>query len=364
MREARARRWCAALVLGVLLAAGCGREPDRLVETIYVFGSASTVEIVDADRAEAQKALVEIAAEMQARHRAWHAWEPSEVTAANDAIAAGRSATLSPPLRSLVERALSLAEATEGVLDPTVGGLMALWGFYTSDYPITSPEPTRAQLDAWRAHRPSYRDLHLDGDLLSSANPAARLDFGAIAEGVATEAIRERLRAHGVTHALVALGGDLYAMGRNGNRPWRAALRDPFSVDRPLATLELGDGEALYSSGNYYRYRESPTGTRWPHVIDTQSGLPVSGVAAVGVLHPDPVIADAASTALMVAGEAGFERLLHRLGVRCAVLITVHNEMMVTAAMSARLTLLREPLPLGPPIGTPGPCAEPEPAPE
>ncbi len=359
----RPRLRAAALALAVLLS-GCGREPDRLVETIYVFGSASTIEIVDADPTEAGLALAEIASDLQARHRAWHAWEPSELTAANAAIAAGRPTTLSPSLRDLVARALALAEATDGLLDPTVGGLMALWGFYTSDFPITSPEPTRAQLDAWRAQRPSFRDLQLAGDVLTSANPSARLDFGAIAEGVATEAIRDRLRAHGIANVLVVLGGDLYALGRNGDRPWRAALRDPFGTDQPLATLELGDGEALYSSGNYYRYRESPSGTRWPHVIDTLSGMPVSGVAAVSVLHPDPVIADAASTALMVAGEAGFAPLLRRLGVRCAMLVTVHNEVMITAAMAERIAMMRDPLPLGPPIGTPGPCAEPEPAPE
>ncbi len=358
MRDAPARRRRVALLLGVLLAAACGREPTRLSETIFVFGSASTIEIVGAEPAEARLALAEIAAELQQRHRDWHAWEPSEVTAANAAIAEGRPAVLSPTLRDLVARALRLAETTEGLLDPTVGGLMALWGFYTSEFPISSPEPTREQLDAWRARRPSYLDLRLEGDALVSSNPTARLDFGAIAEGVATETIRDRLHAHGVGNALITLGGDLFALGRNGDRPWRAALRDPFSVDRPLATVELADGEALYSSGNYYRYRESPGGTRWPHVIDTYSGLPVVGVAAVSVLHPDPVIADAASTALMVAGEAGFERLLQRLGVRCAMLITVHNEMMVTAAMAARLTLLREPLQLGPALGAPGGCAD------
>jgi thiamine biosynthesis lipoprotein len=250
------------------------------------------------------------------------------------------------------------------LFDPSVGGLMRLWGFHTSEFPITSPAPSAAQIEIWRRSHPSFDDLQLDGAVLSSRNPAVQLDFGAIAEGLATERIVAILQRHGIQRALITLGGDLYALGTAEARPWRAALRDPFNAgDQPLALVDLHDGEALYSSGNYNRYRESPTGTRWPHVVDPRSGLPASGVVGVNVLHPDPVIADAASTALMVAGEAGFESVLRRMGVRCALLLTEHNEIMLTAAMATRLDLQRRPLQLGPLVGSVGPCEQPEPPP-
>jgi len=367
MREPGSRRICGAtcgLLLATLLTGltGCGAEPERVRETLLVFGSEATIEIAGVPEPVARAALAEVAAELQRLHREWHAWEPSALTDLNRGLAQGKTVPLSPSLRELVSRSLALAEASGGLFDPSVGGLMALWGFHTNDFPITTPAPAAAQIQAWRQSHPSFDDLMLDAAGLASRNPTVQLDFGAIAEGVATEHIIAILRRHGIDNALIALGGDLYAIGTAGDRPWRAGLRDPFNRgDEPLATVELRDGEALYSSGNYYRYRDSPDGTRWPHIVDPRSGLPVAGIVAVNVLHPDPVLADVASTALMVAGEAGFERLLRRLGVRCALLLTEHNEVMATAAMADRLAMRRDPLRLGPLTGTPGPCSEPEP---
>ncbi len=344
------------------LTGGCEPAPERIRETIFVFGGEATIEIIGVPRPAAQAALAEIAAELQTLHRDWHAWEPSALTALNAGLAEGRMMPLSPSLRELVERSLELAAATDGLFDPTVGGLMQLWGFHTSDFPITTPAPDASQLAAWRASQPRFEDLILSTDGLQSRNPAVQLDFGAIGEGVASVHIVAILRRHSIDRALITLGGDIYALGSAESRPWRAALRDPFNQgEQPLATVDLLDGEALYSSGNYYRYRESPSGSRWPHVVDPRSGLPVSGVVSVNVLHPDPVLADAASTALMVAGEAGFETVLRRLGVRCALLLTEHNEVMMTAAMAQRVALQRAPLRLGPLVGTVGPCATPEP---
>jgi len=369
MRRASARRGGGALVSLVLLSglavlAGCTPAPQRIQESLFVFGSEARIELLGVPAAQAQPALAEIAAELQSLHSEWHAWEPSAVTALNAELAAGRAAPLPPRLLHMVERSLTLAGASGGLFDPTVGGLMRLWGFHTSEFPITSPAPSAAQIEIWRKLHPSFDDLQLDGAVLSSRNPAVQLDFGAIAEGMATERIVDILQRHGIRRALITLGGDLYALGSAEDRPWRAALRDPFNAgDQPLALVDLHDGEALYSSGNYNRYRESPTGTRWPHVVDPRSGLPAGGIVGVNVLHPDPVIADAASTALMVAGEAGFESVLRRMGVRCALLLTEHNEIMLTAAMAARLDLQRRPLQLGPLVGSEGPCDQPEPPP-
>ena len=126
------------------------------------------------------------------------------------------------------------------------------------------------------------------------------------------------------------------------------ALRDPFGG--VLGTVDLDDGESLFSSGNYNKFRESPTGARWGHVLDPRTGRPARGAASVVVLHRDPVLADAGATALFVAGPAGFERTTRRLGLGCVLMVTEENEMLVTVAMAARVELLRNPVSLGPPL--------------
>ncbi len=349
-------------LLFFLLLAGCEAPLQSTTETVVAFGSASSIEILGVPTPVAQAALAEISIEMRTLHQEWHAWEPGALMTLNAGLVEGRTVPLSPLMQDITERSLAMAAATSGLFDPSVGGLMQMWGFYSNDFPITSAPPTAQQIAAWRESSPSFDDLWLTAEGLQSRNPAVRLDFGAIVEGIATEHIVRILRRHGIERALISMGGDHYALGSTGSGPWQVDLRDPFNQGgQPLATVDLLSGEALYSSGSYNRYRESPTGSRWPQVVDPRSGLPAMGIVGVNVLHPDPVVADVASIALMVAGESGFATVLDKLGVRCALLLTEHNELMMTAAMAQRVKMYRDPLRLGPLTGTVGPCSEPEP---
>ena len=338
----------AALAAALCLLAGCGREVPARMERLYVFGTLADVQIRGADPAESTAALAEVSALLNQRQREWHAWEPSDLTRINRAIAAGDAATAPPSIIELIERSRPLATASEGLFDPAVGGLVAAWGVHTSTFPVLAAPPSDAWLQRWREAGPRLGDVHVAGDQVSSDNPAVQLDFGAIAEGLAAEAILEALARHGIRHALIGLGGDIVALGDGNGQPWQVGLRDPFGG--ALGSVQLRDHEALFSTGNYNKFRESPTGARWPHILDPRSGRPARGAAAVAVLHRDPVLADAAATALFVAGPAGFERTARRMRIGCALMVTEENEMLVTLAMSQRVQLLRTPVTLGPPL--------------
>lgn len=350
-------RWAGVpLALGLLLAA-CRTEPQLQSETLYVFGGEATIDLHGVEPAQAQAALADLSERFNAWHRDWHAWDPGALTELNAAIARGERSTPPASIRDLILRSQPLSIRSDGLFDPAVGGLMALWGFHTSDFPVTKPLPTQAEIDAWRAQRPSIAEVVVEGETVWSHNPAVQLDFGGIAEGVAAEEAARVLAAHGVRNALLSLGGDLYALGDAGGRPWKVGIRDPYGG--VLAGVELRDREALFTSGNYNKFREAPSGARWAHILDPRSGQAVHGSAAVAVLHPDPVLADIAATTLMVGGPARFAELIERLQVRCALLLTEENELIVTAAMQARIELQREPVRLGPPLGKPAPCGAP-----
>jgi thiamine biosynthesis lipoprotein len=336
------------VLLVLLLAAACSRGPEPRLETLHVFGTVTEIELRGAEPRRAQAAIAEISAQLNQRHNEWHAWEPSDVTRINAAFAAGESAPAPASVIDLVQRSKPLSEASDGLFDPAIGGLIRDWGFHTSRYPVQTPQPRADALARWRRERPRIGDVSIVGDRLSSRNPRVQLDFGAVAEGVAGGLILDTLRRHGIEHALVSLGGDVVALGDGDGRPWTVAVRDPFGG--VLGGVELGDGEALFSTGNYNKFRASPSGARWGHILDPRTGYPARGAAAVVILHPDPVVADAGATALFVAGPAGFERIARRLGLGCALMVTEENEMLVTAAMKARLQLLRDPVPLGPPL--------------
>lgn len=337
-----------AVALAALLAvSGCGREPDR-VEQLHVFGSLAELRLRDAPPAQAQAALAEIAATLNQREREWHAWEDSDLTRINAAFARGEPAEAPDSVIALLRRSQALSEASEGLFDPAIGGLIAAWGFHTSRFPVMSPLPTDTTLAAWREQRPRITEVRIDGRLLSAPNPRTQIDFNAVAEGAVAEEMLAILRGHGVHHALVNLGGDVVALVPPGAAPWQVSLRDPFGG--VLGGVPLGDGEALFTSGNYNKFRNSDAGARQPHILDPRTAQPARGAAAVVVLHADPVLADAAASALFVGGPSGFESTARRLGLGCAMMVTDENELLVTVAMAARVQLLRDPVPLGPPL--------------
>lgn len=347
------------LGLGIALIAAlvaCQREPELQRETLFVFGGEATIDLAGTTSEQARPALAAVAERFNQFHRDWHAWEPGPLTTLNAAFARGERSSPPASIRDLIQRSQTLSIRSDGLFDPAIGGLMVLWGFHTSEFPVTTPLPSRPQIDAWRAQRPSISEVVVDGETVYSHNPEVQLDFGGIAEGVAAEEATRLLAEHGVNNALLSLGGDVYALGNAGGRPWKVGIRDPYGG--VLGGVELADHEALFASGNYSKFREAPSGARWAHVLDPRTGQPVLGSAAVAVLHRDPVLADIAATTLMVGGPARFADLIEHLGVRCALLLTDENELLITAAMQARVTLQREPVRLAPPLGQPGPCSD------
>lgn len=343
-----------ALACLLLALGGCGPEPAVRNEELLVFGGLAQLQLVDAAPQAADTAMAEIGPALAQMHRDWHAWEPGPLTAINEAIALGTSTPAPDSIRVLIQRAQALAPRSDHLFDPAAGGLFALWGFHTSQFPVTTPLPGEDQIEAWVRAAPRISDVRIDSGMVYSRNRAVKLDFGGMAEGVAVEAVRDVLRRHGIDRALLTMGGDIYAMGDAGGRPWRVGIRDPYGG--VLAGVEIGPDEALFSSGNYNKFRPAPDGGRWPHILDPRTGYPVRGSAVVAVIHPDPVLADVASTALFVAGPARFAEIALRLGVACALLLTEENELLITTAMEARVELQREPVRLGRAIGEPGPC--------
>ncbi|MCB1561554.1 MAG: FAD:protein FMN transferase [Xanthomonadales bacterium] len=345
----------AMLAVALLLAlAGC-QQPPPLRETLVVFGGEADFQIITNQPDQARQALAGINQRLTRYDHEWHAWRPGPLVDINRALARGEAVEAPASVIMLIQRSRPFQTMTDGLFDPAIGGLLAMWGFHTSKFPVTSPAPDETEIKRWRDTLPTLDDVHINGHRVSSDDPAVQLDFGAIAEGIAAEEAARTFSEFGINNALITLGGDVYALGNRHGEPWRVAIRDPFS--NVLAGVELEGREALFSSGNYNKFRESPSGARWPHILDPRTGMPATGVAAVSVLHPDPVLADVAATVLMIAGPARFVDLARRMQLGCALLLTEQNELMITRAMLSRIDLQREPVMLGEPIDLGDSCA-------
>lgn len=329
------RKWLLLALLAVFLA-GCGREPLVTRES-YVFGTRVQVLIWGEDEARADAAANAVLREFDRLHRAYHAWQPSELTALNDAIAAGRDHEVSPELAAFVIEARDFAEKGEYLFDPGIGQLVQLWGFHDDTFKPQLPDP--AKLKALQAAHLSVADLRIDGLRIGSRNRAVALDFGGYLKGVALDRAAELLHHQGVNNALINIGGNIMALGSKGGTSWKVGLQHPRNTS-PLASLDLRDGEAIGTSGDYQRYFELD-GHRYSHLIDPRTGVPSTASESVSVLiSPGPkagMWSDAASKPLFIAGE-DWPRLAAKLGISQVLRVASDNRIQVTAALKGRLT--------------------------
>ena len=331
-----ARLWLA--VLAACLLAACQRGPQLHTQESYVFGTRVEVLVWDAEEARARAAVAAVLREFDRLHRTYHAWQPSELSALNEAIAAGRTVEVSEELAGFAAEAKALSARGDHLFDPGIGRLVALWGFHDDSFKPELPDP-ETLADLVKA-RPSIADLVIDGRRVSSRKPTVALDFGGYLKGVALDRAAAILKAQGMANALINIGGNVMALGAKGERPWRVGIQDP-RAPTPLATLDLRDGEAVGTSGDYQRFFELD-GHRYSHLVDPRTGHPAEGTRAVTVLiSPRPragMWSDVASKPIFIAG-AGWREMAARLDIAAVLRVDAAGRVEMTEAMQARLKM-------------------------
>ncbi|MDA8384036.1 MAG: FAD:protein FMN transferase [Betaproteobacteria bacterium] len=330
--------------LGALLAliallgpmAGCSR-PQFYQSQSYVFGTLVQVSVQGRDRARAQRLVGHVLHQFDTLNRQWHAWHPSELTRLDAAFAQGpQPVPLPPGLGPMLADATRFSLRSGGLFDPAIGKLIRLWGFEADTFRPVRPDPAEiARLV--RAH-PEMTDIHVQGQTVYSTNPQVRLDFGGY-KGYALDLAARYLRAHGVTSALINIGGNIQAIGRHGGRSWRVGIQDPRRPG-PIAVTPLRDGESIGTSGDYERYFILD-GKRYCHIIDPRTGYPAQGVESVTVIAPpgplSGALSDAASKPIFIAGTRGWRAAARRMGIKDVMLIDDRGQVYLTQSMARRL---------------------------
>ena len=339
MGPRRLPRITALVVLALAALAGCGRGPAVTERQIYSFGTLVQVSLWDVEPALAERAFDALASELDWMHEAWHAWQPGTLGTFNARCAAGAPFTADPDLLELVRLGADLSERSGGLFNPAIGRLVDLWGFH-ADLPEPRAPPTEA-LAPLVESAPAMGQIRIDGTRVRCTNPMIRLDFGAFAKGFGVDRAVERLRALGIRDAVVNAGGDLRAIGAKGGTPWRIGIRNPRGPGA-IAVLEVAGDESVFTSGDYERYFEWE-GVRYHHIIDPRTGRPATGIASATVIHRDATTADAAATALMVAGPDEWPAVAARMGIDEAMIVTPAMTVAVTPAMEGRVRLTVDP---------------------
>jgi thiamine biosynthesis lipoprotein len=332
-RRSRAAGTALLGLLLVLLISACGRQREPVFHDEYLaFGTLIDLTLYGVDPARAAQVSDEIDRQFQRWHHDWHAWEPGKLTRLNAALDTLQPVTVDADLRPLLLEANRLARLSDNLYDPVIGKLLALWGFQGDPLPPgTTPDP--AAIAAWLAQAPTVEDIRVNGDRFQSRNAGVAYDLGGFAKGYALDRVVEMLRARGIGNAIINAGGNLKAIGAHGARPWHIGIRSPRGSGL-LASIDTNGDTSVLTSGDYERLFEV-NGKRYPHILDPRTGYPATGTEAVTVVHENAGLADAASTALFVAGPERWLEIARRMGIDRALLVDSHGVIHMTPAMRA-----------------------------
>jgi len=323
-------------VLSVFLLSGCKGKEQLYQEQGFVFGTLVDVSIYGEDEAHARQAVTDVMQEFQRLNDMLHAWKPSELSDLNTAFANGESAAISTELVSILQDATQLSQQSQGLFNPAIGGLVKLWGFQSDEF---KPElPDEKVISQWVKANPQMSDIAIDEGRAESKNKFVQVDLGGYAKGYALDRAAGLLHDKGIRNALINIGGNIIALGRHGDRPWRVGIQHP-RKSGTIATLDLHDGEAIGTSGDYQRYFMVGK-VRYCHLINPRSGYPMQGVEAVTVLargNHAGVLSDATSKPLFITGASGWRESANKMGITNAMLIDVQGHIHITESLHKRL---------------------------
>jgi thiamine biosynthesis lipoprotein len=290
-----------AAAAGLPLLLKAGKAEARLIRWEgTMMGAPASLAIYHADEAKARAAIAAGLAEAQRLEAIFSLFR------ADSAIARlNRDGVLANAPSELIELAAfarRMAEASEGVFDPTV---QPLWTLYFHHFTAAALDPAGPSEDA------IARALALvDWQALAIDAPAKRIGFGrpgmgltlnGVAQGYITDKVADMLRAHGLEKMLVDMGEPRALSAKPDGSAWRIGIANPADPAKSVTEIEAVD-QAVATSGGYGTLFDAEG--RFTHLIDPKSGRTAPALAGVTVIAPTATLADALSTTLSLAPAA------------------------------------------------------------
>ncbi|TNF93456.1 MAG: FAD:protein FMN transferase [Gammaproteobacteria bacterium] len=328
------------LLFTVLLIGGCEQKSAThsiFHKQIFVFGTTIDITIRHPNKKLVDQAFIRLEDDFNTMHATWHPWEPGPLTRTNQLLQTGEWFTAPSSVLPLITQAQDLAIRSEHYFNPAIGKLIRLWGFHRSDPENQDAVIERAELERLQSKLPQMTDIEIDGIKIRGKHPDLQVDLGGFAKGYGIDRGIEMLQGMGIQHAIINAGGDLRAIGKHPDRTWRIGVQHP-RKNAVLATIETIRDESVFTSGDYRRYYMQE-GKRRHHIIDPRTGQSVAHTIAVTVIHHNAAEADAAATALMVAGPENWWDTARNMGIRYVMLLAADGSIHMNPAMAKRLQL-------------------------
>ena len=316
------KRITVTALAAVLLLAACSRS--RTVQrTETIMGTSVTITVVAATPADGEAAIDAGMAELKRLDAMMSLYKDSSEIARVNAAAGKAPVAVSPEMLEIVERAAEASQRSGGVFDVTVGPLVVLWQMRLKEGKV----PTEGEI-ARVLPLVNYRNLVVDrkASTLFLKRPGMIMDLGGM-KGYMADRVAGLFRQGGITNALIAVAGDIWALGRREDgTAWRIGVQHPREKDKVLTVLELSD-RYVCTSGDYERFVIRGK-KRYHHILDPRTGRPAEGTMSVTLVGDRGALIDPLAKAPFILGPDKGMELVRKFGAEA---IIVDAEGRVTA---------------------------------
>lgn len=313
-------KFIAAALTAVLTAAtlgGCNffkNKTDEYTDTRFLMDTVCSIRSGGENAQAAVTAAFERAEKIAAAVDYFSA--DSEVAAINRAKA-NEPISVSDDTAAILRTALEIYKSSDGAFDITIASVKDLWQFSSGAHQPPPPSEINSTLENVGSDK-----ILLNGNTVTKTADKVKIDLGGAAKGYAVDCAKAVLGEYNAEYALIDFGGSIGVVGRNPSRrggEWSVGLQKPFGKSGEYTKIiEISD-KSVVTSGTYQRYFKW-NGEIYHHIIDPKSGYPSkSGISGVSIICGSALLADCLSTAYLVMGKDGGDRLIQMYGATAEV---------------------------------------------
>jgi len=268
-------------------------------QTFRAMAGEHELQLAHHDIAVARRAAAAAIADVKRIEAKYSRYLADSVTSRINAAAGRDAVAIDTETAALLRYAEQCFALSEGLFDITSGVLRRVWDFKADRprLPTASELASVVQLVGWP--RVEWAD-----NAIRLPQAGMEIDFGGIGKEYAADRVATICLEHGLRHGLVNLSGDVRAIGpQPDGSPWRVGIRHPRAQGAAIAGFDLAAG-ALATSGDYERYFDV-AGTRYCHILNPATGMPVAHWQSVSVVSPLCVVAGSCATIAMLLEDKG-----------------------------------------------------------
>ncbi|WP_338471114.1 FAD:protein FMN transferase [Niallia sp. XMNu-256] len=267
--------------------------------------------------------------------------ENSEIALINEK-AGVEPVTVSDDIYELIKAGLDYSMKAEGSYDITIGPLTNMWKIGYPD----ARKPEQSEIDAVLPLI-NYKEIELDeaNKTVFLKKSGMQLDLGSIAKGFIADETVEVLKEHGVTSAIVDLGGNIIVVGNSpsGNK-WNVGIQEPDAdAARGAVVGKIQESDrSIVTSGIYERVLNID-GESYHHLLDPKTGYPFNNdIAGVTIVSDQSIDGDGLSTSVFSKGIEGGLQFIEQFEGAEAIFISHDKKVYLTSGIKDNFELTNE----------------------